>query len=1378
MNLPIHKYGKTERRKFGKINEVIDIPNLVEIQKESYDTFINEGIAEIFEDYSPITDFSDHFELHFLSHEFGDTPKYDEKECRNRDATYALPLRVKVRLHNKVKDEIIDSVVFMGDFPLMTENGSFIINGAERVIVSQLVRSPGVNNVAETDKTGKKIYETTVIPNRGAWLEFKQDPQGVLWVSVDRKRKLTATVLLRALGYGSNRALEELFGGDKMIAATIERDEKETPPIKSESDGLIALYRRLRPGEVPTEDSVRQHLNNLFFDPRRYDVVKVGRYKFNKKLNLAYRLPGCRVADDIFHPETGELLASKGEKVSEEQARAIQNAGVGEVYVLVNDPVDGEIRHKIISNNTVDFSAVSAKDPKAFGLLKTIYYPNFKFSREIAQACAEMSEEEVAEKYLEEINAVYYVRETAPEADEKQEEKKNREKRRENRLKFVKACKLFHELLARDDAPAAQVDLAAETRVMGVTPEEKKLIKPLVEKLNHKCITVDDIVAAVSTNLDLQYGIGSIDEIDHLGNRRVRSVGELLQNQMRIGMSRLERLIKERMATADPMEVTPAGLINVRPISAVIREFFGSSQLSQFMDQTNPIAELTHKRKLSALGPGGLNRDRATFEVRDVHHSHYGRMCPIETPEGQNIGLISSLATFSKVNEFGFIMSPYRKVGKETGIVTDHVDYLTADEEDRYVVAQANEPLDEEGRFVNARVGCRHKELITEMPREAIDYMDVSPKQLVSVATALIPFLENDDTNRALMGSNMQRQAVPLLKTEPAIVATGIEEAIARDSGVMVRAREAGVAVGVSSDLIKIREDSGFITEYPLKKFERSNQGTCLNQRPIITTGDRVAKGEVIADGPSTWGGELALGKNILVGFMEWEGYNYEDAILISEKLVQDDVFTSIHIEEHETEARDTKLGEEEITRDIPNVGDDALKDLDEDGIIRIGAEVGSNDILVGKVTPKGEAELTPEERLLRAIFGEKSREVRDTSLRVPHGEGGIVVDVKIFTRENKDELSPGVNKLVRVYIAQKRKIQVGDKMAGRHGNKGVISRVLPLSDMPFLPDGTPLQILLNPLGVPSRMNIGQVLEVHLGYVCRQLGWKIATPVFDGATEKDIEQLFKENNLFNPEGKVDGKFRVFDGRTGEPFENRVTIGIMYMIKLIHLVDDKIHARSIGPYSMVTQQPLGGKAQFGGQRFGEMEVWALEAYGAAHILQEILTVKSDDIVGRVKTYESIVKGNNISEPGIPEAFKVLLKELQSLALDVKVLTENNEELIIREFDDEDERDSRRDDRRDVEQDFDFGLPDEDEEDESLGSIFDDAGEDEDFVSDDLFNAEEDEDDLSDVDDDFSFGSLFDEDEEEQADASDAPDASADEEEEDSASDLFGDDEDDN
>ncbi len=1382
MNLPIYKYGKVERRKFGKINEVIDIPNLVDIQKESYDSFINEGISEIFEDYSPITDFSDHFELYFLSHEFGKASKYDEKECRNRDATYALPLRVKVRLVNKVKGNILDQDVFMGDFPLMTENGSFIINGAERVIVSQLVRSPGVNNDVETDKTGKKIYDTTVIPNRGAWLEFKQDPSGVLWVSVDRRRKLTATVLLRALGFGSNRALEELFEGDKMIAATIARDEKENPPIRSEYDGLVSLYRRLRPGEVPTEESIRQHLNMLFFDPRRYDVVKVGRYKFNKKLNLAYRLPGCRVADDIIDPETGEVLATKGQTVSEEQARAIQNAGINEIFVLVNDPADGEIRHKIIANNTVDFSALSDKDPKAFGLLKTVYYPNFKFSKQLAEACETSSVEEVAEMFKDEINKVYFTRETDPEADEKQEEKKNREKRRENRIKFVTACKLFHEILARTpyvQDPLAPVDLEKQNLIGGLlTPEERKTVKPLCEKLNHKCITVDDIVAAVSTNLDLCYGIGTIDEIDHLGNRRVRSVGELLQNQLRIGMSRLERLIKERMATADPQEVTPSSLINVRPISAVIREFFGSSQLSQFMDQTNPIAELTHKRKLSALGPGGLNRDRATFEVRDVHHSHYGRMCPIETPEGQNIGLISSLATFSKVNEFGFIMSPYRKCykvevedeeGNKLSIVhvsdrPEDVHFLTADEEDRYVVAQANEPLEtaeyyvyEDGErvkktfnvFVHGRVGCRHKELITEMPSDAIDYMDVSPKQLVSVATALIPFLENDDTNRALMGSNMQRQAVPLLTTESSIVATGIEAAIARDSGVIVRAKEAGTAVAVASDRIVIREDSGFETEYKLKKFERSNQGTCLNQRPIISTGDRVAKGEIIADGPSTKNGELALGKNILVGFMEWEGYNYEDAILISEKLVQDDVFTSIHIEEYETEARDTKLGEEEITRDIPNVGDDALKDLDEDGIVRIGAEVTSGDILVGKVTPKGETELTPEERLLRAIFGEKSREVRDTSLRVPHGEGGIVVDVRVFTRENKDELSPGVNKLVRVYIAQKRKIQVGDKMAGRHGNKGVISRVLPQADMPFLPDGTPLQILLNPLGVPSRMNIGQVLEVHLGYVCRQLGWKIATPVFDGATEKDIEQLFRENNLYNPEGKVDGKFQVYDGRTGEPFENRVTIGIMYMIKLIHLVDDKIHARSIGPYSMVTQQPLGGKAQFGGQRFGEMEVWALEAYGAAHILQEILTVKSDDIVGRVKTYESIVKGNNISEPGIPEAFKVLLKELQSLALDVKVLTETGEELIIREFEDEEPNEPQRSAPQEDAEELDFSLPDEDEEDDGVGSIFDEAGEDEDFVSKEIFRdgEEDEEDDMDDIDES-GFSDLFGDDDDEE------------------------------
>ncbi len=1346
MNLPIHKYGKTERRKFGKINEVIDIPDLVEIQKSSYRAFLDEGISEVFEDFMPITDYSDHYELYFLNHWFDEKPKYDEKECRNRDATYALPMHVTVRLVNKVKDEVIDQPVFMGDFPLMTDSGSFIINGAERVIVSQLVRSPGSYNASTRDKTGKEIFGTTVIPNRGAWLEFEQDTQGVLWVHVDRKRKLCATVLLRALGFGSDRSLMDLFANEKMIENTIAKDT-----TKSESDGLIELYRRLRPGEVPTEASVRQHLNNLFFDPRRYDVVKVGRYKFNKKLNLAYRLPGCKLADDVFNPETGEVLAHAGEIVAESKAIEIQDCGVNEVYVLVSDPEQGEVRHKIIANNTVNFRAISSKPHKAFGLLPTVYYPNFKFMKEIAAECETLSVEEVASKYCDRINSIYYLVEIPETEGEKPEDKKNREKRVETRIKFVAACKKFNELFESDRTEFDE--------------DEKKAIKPIVEKLNHKHITVDDIVAAISSNIDLQYGIGTIDNIDHLGNRRVRSVGELLQNQLRIGIARLEKLIKERMATQDAMEITPSGLVNVRPVSAVIREFFGSSQLSQFMDQTNPAAELTHKRKLSALGPGGLNRDRATFEVRDVHHSHYGRLCPIETPEGQNIGLISSLATFSKVNEYGFIMSPYRKVehdydgeGKVTDTrVTDHVDYLTADEEDRYIVAQANEPLDENNRFVNVHIGCRHRDLITQNTADKMDYMDVSPKQLVSVATALIPFLENDDTNRALMGSNMQRQAVPLMKTESAIVATGIEGAIARDSGVMVSARKDGVVAGVSSDCIQVRESNGFITEYPLKKFERSNQGTCLNQRPIVNTGDRVHAGEIIADGPATNNGELALGKNILIGYMEWEGYNYEDAILISEKLVQDDVFTSIHIEEHETEARDTKLGAEEITRDIPNVSEDALKDLDADGIIRVGAEVQPGDILVGKVTPKGETELTPEERLLRAIFGEKAREVRDTSLKVPHGEGGIVVDVKIFTRENKDELSPGVNKLVRVYIAQKRKIQVGDKMAGRHGNKGVISRVLPQADMPFLADGTPLQIVLNPLGVPSRMNIGQVLEVHLGLVCKQLGWKIATPVFDGATEQDIKKLFQENNILNPEGKVDGKIQVYDGRTGEPFENRVTVGVQYMIKLIHLVDDKIHARSIGPYSLVTQQPLGGKAQFGGQRFGEMEVWALEAYGAAHILQEILTVKSDDIVGRVKTYESIVKGNNISEPGIPEAFKVLLKELQSLALDVKVLTESGEELIIRELDDDDEtiptaraREEQEAEDKIPEQELDIlgDMHEEGDIDLEPISIFD--NDEDEFKSKSLFT-DEDMDDFGD-DDDLGFKfSLFDEDEEEEAEA---------------------------
>ena len=1332
MDLPIQKYGKTERRKFGNINEVIDIPDLVEIQKDSYNTFIEEGISEVFEDFSPITDYSDRFELYFLEHRFGDKIKYNEQECRIHDATYERPLYVKVRLVNKVKNEVLDSEVFMGPIPLMTENGAFIINGAERVIVSQLVRSPGVINVSSKDKTGKEMFATTVMPNRGAWLELEQDAQDALYVRVDRKKKLPVTVLLRALGYGSNRSIEDLFSGNKIIAATLAKDT-----AKSESDGLYELYRRLRPGEAPTEDSVRAHLYNLFFETRRYDITKVGRYKYNKKLCLSFRLEGCRVADPVINPETGEVIAEAGEKISEIKAKEIQNCGINEIYVLVDDPEDGEIRHKIIANNTVDFSAISDVPVqvrgKDFGLLPTVYYPTFKFSKLIAEECANLTVEEVAEKYVDDINELYKTVEKAEEPDEKPEEKKNREKRRDNRRKFVAACKLFHEIM-NSEHPIP-------------TKEQKKEMRPLIDKLCHKHVTVDDIVASISNNLDLKYGIGTTDNIDHLGNRRVRSVGELLQNYLRIGIARLERLIKERMGTQDPMEITAPSLINIRPVSAVIREFFGSSQLSQFMDQTNPIAELTHKRKLSALGPGGLNRDRATFEVRDIHHTHYGRMCPIETPEGQNIGLITSLATFAKVNEYGFIMSPYRRVDKATGVVTEQVDYLTADEEDKYIVAQANEPLDEEGHFINERVGCRHQNDITEMPREKMDYMDVSPKQLVSVATALIPFLENDDTNRALMGSNMQRQAVPLLKTESAIVATGIESSIAKYSGVIVTAKEPGVVVYCASNMIKIKEDDGTIREYPLKKFERSNAGTCLNQRPIVSSGDRVFKGEIIADGPSTNNGELALGKNILVGYMEWEGYNYEDAILLSEKLVQDDVFTSIHIEKHEMEARDTKLGAEEITRDIPNVGDDALKDLDEDGIIRIGAEVQSGDILVGKVSPKGEADLTPEERLLRAIFGEKSREVRDTSLKVPHGEGGVVVDVKVFTRENKDELDPGVNKLVRVYIAQKRKIQVGDKMAGRHGNKGVISRVLSQADMPFLADGTPLQILLNPLGVPSRMNIGQVLEVHLGYVCKQLGWKIATPVFDGATEKDLETMFRENNLLNPDGNVDGKFQVFDGRTGEPFENRVTIGVQYMIKLIHLVDDKIHARAIGPYSLVTQQPLGGKAQFGGQRFGEMEVWALEAYGAAHILQEILTVKSDDTNGRVKTYESIVRGENISEPGIPEAFKVLLKELQALALDVKVLTESGDELIIREVEDEDDVDpmtSRKESLKDDDlEELDFNVDDdedEDEEDFDVKSIFEEEGDDEDGFN--IDESGDDEDFEDDEDDDaFDFSKLF-------------------------------------
>ena len=1329
-NLPEIECGKIKRKTFSKIKEAIELPYLVKIQRDSYAAFIKEGISEVLDDFSPITDYSDHFELSFLDHSLDGKPKYDEKECRDRDATFALPLKVNVRLFNKETGEVIDQEVFMGELPLMTDNGSFIINGAERVVVSQLVRSPGVYNGCEVDKSGSKIYDTTVIPSRGAWLEFEQDSQGILWVHVDRTRKLTATVLLRALGFGSDEALSELFAENKMIATTADKDTSKT-----EAEGLVELYRRLRPGEIPTDDAVKQHLNNTFFDPRRYDLARVGRYKFNKTLRLGVRIIGLKAFEDVIS-EDGEVLATKGQIIDRLTAENIQNAGVNVFYADIN----GE-KHKIIGNNVVNYKTLTGIDPKVFGLLDYVYYPTLKFQAEVAALAKEKGTDETAEILKADINRIFYLEDrTGGAEDAKPEDKKYDEKAKEIRVKFVNACLKYNELI--ESGVSEEVSF-----------EVKKELRPLLDKLNHKHITVDDIVATVSVNLDLNYDIGHVDNIDHLGNRRVRSVGELLQNQFRIGIARLERVIKERMATQDPKGgVTPQGLINVRPVSSAIKEFFGSSQLSQFMDQTNPIAELTHKRKLSALGPGGLNRDRATFEVRDVHHSHYGRMCPIETPEGQNIGLISSLASYAQVNEFGFIESPYRKVehtmnadGTIETVVSEHVDYLTADEEDNYIVAQANEPLIDNKYFAKDRVSCRHKEEITEDVKEKMDYMDVSPKQLISVATALIPFLENDDTNRALMGSNMQRQAVPLLCPENAIVATGIERRIAYDSGVMVNAENAGVVKSVASDKIVITEENGEDREYKLKKFERSNQGTCLNQRPIVDKGEKIAKGQTIADGPSTKNGELALGRNILVGFMSWEGYNYEDAILLSEKLVREDVFTTIHIEEHEIEARDTRLGEEEITRDIPNLGDDALKDLDEDGIVRIGAEVNSGDILVGKVTPKGETELTPEERLLRAIFGEKAREVRDTSLKVPHGEGGIVVDVKVFTRANDKELAPGVNKLVRVYIAQKRKISIGDKMAGRHGNKGVISRILPESDMPFMADGTPLQIVLNPLGVPSRMNIGQVLEVHLGLVCKQLGWKIATPVFDGATEGDIKELLKENNIVNPDGEVDGKIQLYDGRTGEPFENRVTVGQMYMIKLIHLVDDKIHARSTGPYSLVTRQPLGGKAQFGGQRFGEMEIWALEAYGAAHILQEILTVKSDDVVGRVKTYESIVKGTNISEPGIPEAFKVLLKELQSLALDMKVLTENNEEFAIKDLIESDYDDIPQVKEREEFEEINFGE-DKDEVKEALFEDTENANIDEfEFNSKDLFDDEEDEIDTTIPDGDF-FDDDFDDDKE--------------------------------
>ncbi len=1172
--------GTRKRMSFSRINEVLDMPDLIEVQKNSYKRFVEEDLREVLDDISPITDYTEKLVLEFVDYSIDfDHPKYSVEECKERDVNYCAPLKVLVRLINKETGEVKEQPVFMGDFPLMTEQGTFIINGAERVIVSQLVRSPGVYYTRSIDKLGKNLYSAQVIPNRGAWLEYETDSSEVLHVKIDRQRKVYITALLRALGYGTNAEIIELMGEEERLMNTLDKDT-----TKSVEDGLIEIYKRQRPGEPPTEESARSLLNALFFD-RRYDLARVGRYKFNKKLSLAARISGQISADDVIDPATGEIIVEAGKRISAEAAERIENTGVRGIFVTAEDK-----RIKVLGNLFVDAKHFLSFNPEEAGLNERVHYPTLM---QLLKEGEGMDEEEL-----------------------------------------------------------------------------KALLKEHVYDLIPRHILPDDMIASISYLIGMNYGIGRTDDIDHLGNRRIRSVGELLQNQIRVGMTRLERVVRERMSIQDMETAMPSNLINIRPVTAAIKEFFGSSQLSQFMDQTNPLAELTHKRRLSALGPGGLNRDRATFDVRDVHYSHYGRMCPIETPEGPNIGLINSLSTYARINKYGFIEAPYRKVDGKNHSISSDIVYLTADEEDDFVVAQANEATvtTEEGNtwFAKDHVVARWLDKIIEVPAEQVHYMDVSPKQLVSVATAMIPFLENDDANRALMGSNMQRQAVPLLMPEAPVVGTGMEYKAAHDSGVVVVAHEDATVIYVAADKVVTEDASGIRHTYKLIKFKRSNQGTCINQRPIVNVGDKVKVGDVLADGASTEHGEIALGRNILIGFMTWEGYNYEDAVLISEKLVKDDVYTSIHIEEHETEARDTKLGKEEITRDIPNVGEDALSDLDERGIIRIGAEVRSGDILVGKVTPKGETELTAEERLLRAIFGEKAREVRDTSLRVPHGEGGVIVDVKIFTRENKDELAPGVNELVRVYIAQKRKISVGDKMAGRHGNKGVISRILPEEDMPFLPDGTPLQIVLNPLGVPSRMNIGQVLELHLGMAAKTLGWHIATPVFDGASEQDIKDL-----LVKAGKDPDGKTVLYDGRTGEPFENRVSVGYMYYLKLHHLVDDKIHARSTGPYSLVTQQPLGGKAQFGGQRFGEMEVWALEAYGAANTLQEILTVKSDDIVGRVKTYEAIVKGENVPEPGVPESFKVLIKELQSLGLDIKVLSDTNEEIQIGEMIDDDD-----------------------------------------------------------------------------------------------------------
>ena len=1177
VNVKPVQLGKNTRMSFAKIEEVLKMPNLIEIQKNSYEWFLKEGLKEVFNDVSGITDFNNNLVLDFVDYKLDDKPNYSVSECKERDATYAAALRVTARLLNKETGEIKESEVFMGDFPLMTESGTFVINGAERVIVSQLVRSPGVYYKMDYDRSGKELFSSTIIPNRGAWLEYENDVNDVFYVRIDKNRKIPITVFIRCLGLGTDQEILDFFGDDDRMRATIEKDT-----CKTMEEALFEIYRKLRPSEPPTIESAQAHINGLFFDPRRYDLSRVGRYKYNKKLRLEGRLVGQVLAQPVANPSTGELMGEAGQTVTKEMADAMDDAGVMVAVVTV-----GEKEVKIISNGMVDIQKYVDFDAKAeCGINERVCYRVLAEILESAQSEAEL----------------------------------------------------------KDALRARKADLMP----------------------NH--ITVDDIFATINYMNCLAEGLGTTDDIDHLGNRRIRSVGELLQNQFRIGFSRLERVIRERMTlqAQDLETLTPHSLINIRPVVAAIKEFFGSSPLSQFMDQNNPLSELTHKRRLSALGPGGLSRDRASFEVRDVHYTHYGRMCPIETPEGPNIGLISYLATFARINEYGFIETPYRRVDKETGVVTKDVVYMTADQEDEFIVAQANEPLDEEGHFVHSKVNGRHRDEFVEVPASQADYMDISPRMVVSVATAMIPFLENDDANRALMGSNMQKQAVPLLRTESPIVGTGMEYKAGVDSGVCVLAKRGGVVKSVSANLVRVTADNGDIDDYQIIKFMRSNQSTCINQVPVVSVGDRVEKDDVIADGPAIKNGEISLGKNALIGFMTWEGYNYEDAVLLNEKIVRNDMYTSIHIEEYEMEARDTKLGPEEITRDIPNVNEELLKDLDDRGIIRVGADVRAGDILVGKVTPKGETELTAEERLLRAIFGEKAREVRDTSLRVPHGEYGVVVDVKVFTRENShDELSPGVNKVVRCYIAQRRKISVGDKMAGRHGNKGVVSRILPEEDMPFLPDGTPLDIVLNPLGVPSRMNIGQVLEVHLGMAAKALGWKIMTPVFDGAHEADIRECFRMGGL--PE---DGKFRLRDGRTGEFFDNPVTVGYMYYLKLHHLVDDKIHARSTGPYSLVTQQPLGGKAQFGGQRFGEMEVWALEAYGAAYTLQEILTVKSDDVEGRVKTYEAIVKGEPIPQPGIPESFRVMLKELQSLGMDVIVQDKDGNEIDMRQnFDDE-------------------------------------------------------------------------------------------------------------